>query len=262
MTNPEFLRWWEDFLERWPDMGARFAENRSEEAQQSILRRWCDAMFDVGIDEALAVNRLMYIGDLPCFSDWDRDKLPAIVRQHCIAQRPPPSNWTGPNDDPYPQPADTLPVKLHGSMRALMDLRERGADAAECQAFLAREFPPERSDRQRRYTCLQCFDSGRVEVWHPERVYLAQSQGLAAALACKYVTSAAACGCKAGDQFKTRKTPVVGYDSIKHCLAKHGDVTSPAAVEAFETWLRTRRDVSKRSNYEPGFAAYSQQEAF
>lgn len=263
MTTSEFEQWWQDFCERFPDMGdVWFAENRQPPAQKELLRRWCDALFDVTLPEALAVNLGMYRGDLESFKGkWDRDRIPAILRQHAIAARPAPTTWSGPDLDLEPEPVKSA-SGLNGALHELITMRASGASDQDCTAFLRQRFPPEPLDRQRRYTCIQCFDIGRVEVWHWERVYLARDKGIDAALACKYQTATMACACKAGSSFVTRKIPLPQFNDQKHCLAVDGDVSSEKAVYAFVDWLATCKDVSRNKNYEPGFAAYSQREAF
>jgi hypothetical protein len=258
VTNDELNTWWQDFTDRWPDMGTWFSEGRSEQQQIAILRNWAQALADVNLHEALAVNRGMYAGDLAGFTGrWDRDRIPAIVRQHAIAARPAAITWTGPNDpDPHLQPRSELPVRLNGTLHQLIAMKGRGASQAECEQFLRKAFPAEPLARQRRYSCSTCCDSGHVEVWHPERVFVAERDGIEAALRCHYATSTAACPCKAGDLLANRSRPLARFDSHHHCLAAGGDVTSHKAVAMFQEWLHTRRAVERRENYEPAFAAY------
>lgn len=259
MIAAEFDRWWADFTERWPDMGEWFADGRSADVQARILRNWSQALADVSLAEALAVNRGMYAGDLVGFTGrWDRDRVPAIVRQHAISARPAATTWTGPNDDPHLDQGAERPPKLNGVLHRLIEMRDAGADDASCRAFLAQEFPPEPRERQRRYVCITCFDSGRIEVWHHERVYLAATKGIEAGLQSLYRTSTAACACQAGQMFASRKIPLQRFDSQLHCLAAGGDVTSPRAIALFTDWLQARRDVKRRPNYERAFEDFNE----
>lgn len=243
----------------FPDLGGPwFAKNRTPEMQRHILANWSEVLRDVTLAEAVKVNRGILRGDLEGFGgEWDRDKIATRVRTHAINARRP-NNWTGPDDDPYPQPKRE-PLNLAGALHDLIDMQERGATQQQCGEFLRKRFPPARPDRQPRFTCVECLDTGRVEVWHWERVYIAKRDGIEAAIKSQYKTAAMACSCHAGDKFTTREIPLVRFDDRKHCLTMPGgDVESEAAVAAFSDWLATCNDVAKRPNYEPAF----EQEAF
>lgn len=257
MTAAEFDEWWEDFLGRWPDMGEWFMESRSESTQRAILQNWATALEDVTLAEALAVNRAMYSGDLDSFTGrWDRDRIPAIVRKHAIAQRPPVTEWTGPDDSPPPPNP-----RMQEAFCRMIEKRKAGASAEECDAYLAKLFPPEPRERQRRYKCVECLDLGRREIWHPDRVYIADRDGIEAALRSHYTTSAVACRCEAGNMYASRKIPLPRFDLLKHCPAFNSDVSSPAAVADFEAWKKhDRGNVRNRTNFEPAFANYARQQ--
>lgn len=257
MTGKEFDQWWTDFKIRFPDLGGPwFAEGRNESQQRMILNGFAEVLRDVALQESLTVNKAMQRGDLEGFGGkWERDEIARRVRKHAIDQRPA-NTWTGPKDDPQ-QPRTKKDYDLGGAMRRLIEMREKGASAEECDAYLQNRFPPAPAESQRWFKCLLCLDSGRVEVWHYERVLRAKRDGLYAALQCANKTTAAACSCKAGEPFGMReKQPLVTYDRTKHCLAKYGDVESEAAVAAFQEWLVSHDRVENRSNFEPSFANY------
>lgn len=261
MTQNEFREWWDDFVGRWPDMGEWFAESRTEATQLAILSNWANALEDVTLAEALAVNRSMYKGDLACFTGkWDRDKIPAIVRGHVVAQRPPATTWTGPEDDATPR---WRRPEMKEAMEHLLAMKKAGATHEECETFMRKIFPPEPIDRQPRFKCVVCADKGRLEIWHPERVFIADRDGVEAALKFHYQTSSVACTCKEGDTFAMRSIPLLRFNRMKHCPAYNGDVSSPDAVADFEAWRKhDRANVRNRENFEPAFASYNQQEAF
>lgn len=259
MNQQEFNQWWSDFKLRFPDMGnSWFAEGRTAEVQRQILTQWSDVLSDVTLAEAAAVNRGMHNGDLASFTGkWDRDTVPATVRKHAMNSRVS-NTWSGPNDDPYPQPKGEY-LNLGGTLSELLDLQKHGATRQQCAEFLRKRFPPARADRQRRFSCAQCLDSGRVELWHDDRVFYAMLNGIESPEAGRYKTMTAACGCKAGDVFANRKIPLQRYDTLKHCLAlPGGDVESHEAVNAFETWVRDHRAIKHQSRE----ADFAQQEAF
>lgn len=249
MTSIEFDQWWADFKAKFPDLGGPwFAKNRTPEMQRSILANWAEVLRDVTLAEATKVNRGMLSGDLDGFGgEWDRDKIATKVRTHAINARRP-SNWTGPDEDPYPQPKSEK-TNLGGSLKELIDMQEAGATSQQCDEFLRKRFPAARADRQPRFKCVECLDTGRVEVWHWERVHLAKRDGIEAGLASPYKTAAMACSCNLGDKFTAREIPLVRFDDRKHCLATGGDVESERAVATFTEWLATCDDVSKRPNY-------------
>jgi hypothetical protein len=146
----------------------------------------------------------------------------------------------------------------------IIEMRKAGATAEQCDEYMARLFPPDPLDKQRRYKCVECLDLGRREIWHPDRVFIADRDGLEAALRSHYLTSVVACRCQAGDMYASRKIPLVRFDLLKHCPAFNSDVSSPAAVADFEAWRKhDRANVRNRTNFEPAFADYGrQQEAF
>ena len=258
MTGKDFDQWWSDFKMRFSDLGGPwFAEGRSESQQRLILGNFAEVLNDVTLSEALSVNRAMQRGDLEGFSGkWDRDEIARRVRTHAIAQRPAPSTWTGPKDDPYPQPRDTQPVNLKGTLAELIDLKKRGASQEECDAFLKSRWPAKPPHQQPRFKCTDCLDSGRLQVWHDELVYLVKHEGTHSIGKCEYRTSSAACTCKAGDQYANRAVPLVRFDLAKHCRVINGDTTSEKAVARLAEWLRDSVSGANRSNYDPLFAQY------
>ena len=254
MNQQEFNQWWTDFKIRFPDLGGLwFAEGRSESHQRVVLSGFAEVLGDVQLAEALAANRGLQRGDIqPGFTGkWDRDEIARKVRVAALNARAP-NTWTGPNDDPFPQPKRE-DSQIGGALHELIEMQEKGASRDECDAFLRKRFPA-RPDRERRYTCIECLDGGRVDVWHWERVYIAKRDGIEAALKSQYTVASVACSCRLGDAFVQRKIPLVRFDERKHCQAPGGDVSSAKAVAAFQEWLATCDDVSKRANYEPAFA--------
>jgi len=258
MIGKEFDQWWTDFKFRFPDLGGPwFAEGRAESQQRVILGNFAEVLNDVSLSEALSVNRAMQRGDLEAFSGkWDRDEIARRVRTHVLAQRPAPANWTGPKDDPFPQPRDSQPVNLKGTLAELIDLKKRGASQGECDAFLKSRWPAKPASQQPRFKCTDCWDSGRLEVWHTELVFLAKTEGIESIATCKYRTTSAACTCRAGDQFVNRETPLVRFDLAKHCRVIHGDTTSEKAVSRLVEWLADQARAVNRANYTPAFAEY------
>lgn len=258
MNQPEFNQWWSDFKLRFPDMGGPwFAEGRAPEVQRHILATWASLLGDVTLAESLKVNRAMQAGDLESFGGkWDRDRLPAIVRTHAIAQRQPAATWSGPKDDPFPQPRDTKPVKLGGVLRELIDMQAKNIPAGDCAEWLRRQFPTPPPYSQRAYKCILCLDEGRLEVWHWEAVAIAKRDGIEATAKCKYKTATAACTCKPGDLFANRQIPLTRYDLTKHCRAIHADVSSEAALSHLSEWLGDQVTGKARLNYEPAFLEY------
>lgn len=258
MIQQDFNQWWTDFKLRFPDLGGPwFAEGRSESQQRLILGNFAEVLNDVTLSEALSINRAMQRGDLEGFTGkWDRDDIARKVRTHAIAQRPTLATWTGPNDDPYPQPKDTQPINLKGTLGELIKMRDSGASPAECDAFLKSRWPAKPAHQQPRFKCTDCWDSGRLEVWHDEIVYLAKSEGIEAIAKCKYRTTSAACTCRAGDVFVNRAVPLVRFDLAKHCRVIHGDTNSERAVARLAEWMRDQSQGKNNRNYEPAFAQY------
>jgi hypothetical protein len=258
MNQPEFNQWWSDFKLRFPDMsGPWFAENRTPEMQRQILGQWAEVLADVDLQEALAVSRGMQCGALEGFGGkWDRDRIPAMVRTHALAKRAPLPNWTGPQDDPFPQPKDTLPMGLGGKLRELVDMQAKGMTREESAEWLRLQFPSKPLSNQRRFRCAMCLDAGRIEVWHSELVHRAKREGIDAAKGCIYRTEAAACTCAAGSVFARRVLPLVQYDVAKHCRAIGGDTQSEAALTNFTEWLADQAAGKNRANYTPEFAEF------
>jgi len=260
MNGKEFDLWWTDFKIRFPDLGGPwFAEGRSESQQRVALSNFAEVLADVSLSEAKSVNKAMQRGDLESFSGkWDRDDIAKRVRVHAIAQRPQATTWTGPDDpDPFPQPADTKPVELHGTLGKLLKMQADGATKAECDEFLRRQFPAQPLHDQRRFKCAVCLDLGRIEVWHWELVARIKAGDQNAIKTCLYRTASAACSsCGAGEMFASRKLPLVRYDATKHCRVRNADTTSEAAIKDLTDWLADQVKGVNRPNYDPLFAEY------
>lgn len=257
MNAQEFNQWWADFKLRFPDMGgAWFAEGRTPDAQKQILETWLDVLSDVLLGEALTANKAIQLGDVEGFTGkWDRDTIATRIRTHAIARRTPRSNWTGPNDGDELRVPESSPVSLGGIYRAVLSMSGKGATRDSILAYIQNQFPPAPAwQRQPAFSCLDCLDNGRVEVWHEVNVQLAAQGKWRTIATSSWRTMLAACNCERGAPFRQRRLqPLPEYRDNRHCKVTAGDTQSDRALTDLRDWLDTAMSVQSRKNYVPAF---------
>lgn len=109
---------------------------------------------------------------------------------------------------------------------------------AEAAARFVKGLPRGRND-ERRYNCLVCLDSGRVEVWHGVFVFVLATEGIEAIDRLCWRTSLCACYCSAGKGFAKR---IPMFDRERHCqvipaMAASGIECDPAAIARLLEWI-------------------------
>lgn len=119
--------------------------------------------------------------------------------------------------------------------------------------------PPSHPDRQPRFECHWCCDSGRVLIWSARsiRAELDGTLGVAA----NRTICAAPCSCPRGDRFVWRGSgeppkffsgwlsPDAVFSVDRHCHCPGGDTESAAAMDDFRQWVvdwKARWEASKR----------------
>lgn len=115
-----------------------------------------------------------------------------------------------------------------------------------------------RPEDERRYNCIVCLDSGRVEVWHHELVYAVAMDGPEAANRTPWRISLCACYCNAGNGYGKR---IPRFDREKHCqvvpiTGASGIVCNPEAIARLVQWIeecRVRRRTKPAEIEDPLF---------
>lgn len=248
MTRPEFNQWWGDFKLRWPQRVVELrkdkltGQDRNEDDQKRLLRLWSEALDDVELPEALEVNRRWFAGELETPKWFHLEDTPSFVRQAAIAARPRPATWNGPDD--ADQDFRDLYAGKPGLLRRIVSSLEEGASVEEAAQRLTAEMGPKGTRRKERtYNCSVCLDEGRVEIWHPDCVYVAATEGMAAVNGFSWRVAVCGCFCKRGEKHCTR---IPRYDILLHCrvyprAGATGRYCDPKALEGLAEWIAGKR---------------------
>jgi hypothetical protein len=104
-------------------------------------------------------------------------------------------------------------------------------------------------ESERRYNCIVCLDTGRVEVWQTDFVFLVATEGIESAVRLPWRSSLCACYCNAGSGFAKR---IPKFDREKHCqvvpaTGASGIHCDPEAIARLVEWIAEcrKRRVSK-----------------
>jgi len=167
MTREEFNRWWDDFKIRFPTTINWLAADHKPEALKLMISSWAETLADVDLADALEASKGMQSGRL---EDWGRnsDRIPAMVRRH--------ARDLGFARGRVEEPAVAQPARGGNGLRTGEMIRyvaEALRTKLPKSQWLARALsimgnvPKEREPR---YRCPDCRDTGFMDVWHHDAV--------------------------------------------------------------------------------------------
>ncbi len=170
MTYAEFWEWWNDYSIAFPYVDSKLGsiEEKGNEGGKQTLRGWSKALADVALADAKRVTEMMVRGDIEPVDQFKLGETAAIVRRHAkeLAYR---KNSPAEGEKSWKLPAQAGGVishlRLKPALETYLRMKAHGASAQEVTEALQRMIPPDPPDRQRRYRCLLCKDSGLAWVW-------------------------------------------------------------------------------------------------
>lgn len=256
MTDDQFGEWMTDHLRRFPGVKNWLAG--LEGGGTHIVDQWAEALSDVDLRDAVEVNRRMGIGDMVPVPAYEREAIGARVRaaSRQLAHRrrassPPP---VARRRRGRGLRTDDGPIALAEAAARVAKLVQSGRTASEASREIGL-MPTDSPEDWPRYRCVLCRDTGHVEVWGV-RSYHACRDGMLDDPRERVVCSAA-CSCDEGARMVRPARDETGriprYDPDWHCRAVLGDVHSPRAIEAFESWFAgflERRAPAKEPDFE------------
>lgn len=238
MNDEEFDLWRTEHRRRFPQV-AEWLSKLEHEAEMVQLRQWADDLATVSLEDASEVSRQMQAGEMEHPARWDYPLIGSIVaraarrrsrrREATEMPSPPRGRFQG-------LLSDEGPISLRDAMAKVAHLVKSGRTAREAMVELGIRGAAD-DEGGRRHACRRCEDSGMVEVWGRRawQAYLDDRLDRAA----ERTTAAIPCDCAAGAARLSKREGLgftYGYDPLQHCLAKHGDTHSPAAIEEFRAW--------------------------
>lgn len=154
MDRDDFKTWLDEHTTCFAMVG-RFFADRPQDVRRSILVRWCDALADVEMEDAIAVTHAMQRGDVEHPSEFNLDWLPSRIRGEARRLRA---------ERDRDQRNRELQPESWGK-------KPRGVPMAEALAQYSEtgELPGDPDDGPR-VSCPLCFDNGSVDIYHPKSV--------------------------------------------------------------------------------------------
>lgn len=231
MTNDEFDRWLDEFLDLIPEIGRWLADVPNPAA---INDAWRDALRDCDLQDARAVTRQLVRGDLPAIPAYERSRTAAIVRTACRELR----NERHQRSNREPTMGRQASTPIGRCFGAILRRVDEGESA---RAACAAELPPLDAERAARYRCLDCEDSGWATVWSERAIRAVLDDALDRQSA---TTSVLPCRCRAGDRYvESLSSPPKGWkgfsyrmDPTLHCVCRRGDTDDPDNVHLLIEW--------------------------
>jgi len=269
MNKTEFKTWFDDFAVRFPDRFHWLEKGRDDSDWERVQKSWRQTLDDVSLEDCTVALVSLQKGDID--APKSIDDFPGVVRKHARQlgrdrrairelkkTREPIERMTG------------QPVALGGIFRELLKMHEAGATEDEQVAMLQRRFPPVPPERQHRYGCAFCLDTGFMTIWSFAAVKAAiEGRSLPAAR-----TEVARCyRCERGrPRGRMRKDVDVGYkgpieetpafDAKQMLNVLGGDTHSEAAIARLHEWLQSQKDQGVNSQRHGVFDAFNRGEDF
>lgn len=173
MTREEFTSWLTEYKAAFPQTGKWIDELP---ARKATLGLWYETTFvNLELCDCQAVTRRMLKGDDEPGEAYERDQLPQMIASYAGHARN--RRLSGPKSEFVPEYVEAQAGKkkfdLIGICTKIWDAMKGGASADEA---CATHLPKTNPEDEPRYRCLDCRDTGLVNVWHVTAM-LAAKQG-------------------------------------------------------------------------------------
>lgn len=256
MIKAEFNTWWTDVLLRFPSVDAWLVRAHDVESNRdALLVTWAGVLSDVQLIDALEVNRLMQLGDLPWVGEYDheKEKLPQHVRRLArglVANRQPRA------DEPeYKRPSKETDFPAGKLLARFLDLKERGTPHDEARRLALEAFPVGKPKWEPRYHCPICQDSGFVTVASPAAM---EAVLLGTFAKCHHREGAMRCSCK-GHLAADPKRPLCVYDPAQDFKIVDF-LWGESETQRFIDWVEFKREEFWNSKRHSEFDEFNQRE--
>lgn len=208
MTRAEFSKWWGDFSVRFSTTASWLTSDNSDRELTAMLETWAETLGDVQLEDALAATKGIQAGTL---EDWGKnsDRIPAIVRRHAHYRQLQrcPNNVA---DDPRLPPRSPNGLRFAEMFRYVSKAVEDGVPREQWVVEGLKRLGNVPKEREPRYRCPVCRDTGWVIVWLGSAIRAYHSKQLATFKARR--TCAVSCTCRG------ERKGVKSYDEMEHCI--------------------------------------------
>jgi hypothetical protein len=259
MNQTEYTQWAKFHNACFPDFGQWWVTLKPE-GQGTLRREWQSILERISLDDAKAASRRMLTGEVDLCPSWERSMLATRISKAArdIAAERMPRKYA---DEPVAH-GESFPA---GQLfRQIMARVDAGEDPRTASADVIRSIPVDKDGQ--RFSCVKCFDSGFVTVWHSISVMSALKAKLDNPRNRK--TMVVACCCRAADAIclddnKTAPKDWRGwrqsarYAPERYCRLQHGDVNNPDRIAELIEWAGDYAGIKSRPNYSPELAAFN-----
>ena len=255
MNREEFGRWAAQLEARFGDRLEWLKKDKSSEQLSMLSAAWFETLEDVTLAGAMDAIRAMHRGDaeFPTSVDF----VPKAVRRHALAfenRRPlvegsPPEEYV---------PRSKSPVTgWAGIMYEASAMLDSGKTQAEVQLFLEAKIGSA-VEKERRYNCLPCLDSGMVYVWGNKAIEAILNNE---PMPGNYRSCVARCDkCPKGkprgklakecdSSYKGSIETVPTFDPSSMLPVRNHDTTSPEAIGRLQEWVGIMREAKKPATF-------------
>jgi len=166
MTPQEFNRWWDDFKIRFPTTINWLAADHKPEQLKGMIASWAETLADANLADCLEVSKGMQAGRL---DDWGKnsDRIPAVIRRHArdIARAREPQTDSGDGETRLP-PRGPLSLRTGEMSRYVAEALRTERHKSEWFPRALQILGDVPANREPRYRCPDCRDTGFIDVWH------------------------------------------------------------------------------------------------
>ena len=218
---------------------------------EDTLAAWRMSLDGCTIEECNRVVDRWLTGILKPFEAYERERVAIIIRSHVMFIRSAMSRTRIVDaPDEIRLPTDLLgEFDLMAAIAVLERMERDGATEDAREKRLAELFPPEPDDLARRYACLDCHDTGWINIWHPHAVQAVRRKRKR--LSDASANCAVACICAIGSRYSGGDREEDGfrshrgsYDPLQHCAIPRG-ATNARAQRILGQWI-VEQDTPKR----------------
>lgn len=262
MTEDEYQRWATYHAAIFPDFG-QWWKTIPPQSVAELRQQFRNILRHISLPDALEASNRMLAGTVELCPGYERSMLAsriATAAREIAADRAP----RRPESSYRYRPSQPGEGPTAGEIyREVL----RRSDLGEDPVAVARELiPPVPPDREPRFKCPKCRDTGITWVWSNRAIRAALAGNLQPQ---DRGTMTVACECSLGDKFclGDDATAPKGwrgwrqsarFNPDRYCRC-NGSVHDPERIADFEEWVADyRANMTKQmSNYEPAFAEYN-----
>jgi hypothetical protein len=229
MTLDDFRLWLADFRFRFPTTDAWVRADHGADQLQQMIRSWFEVFATLPLEAAMEATKGIQAGEL---EHWGRnsDLIPATIRRHALSiaykQR---ANSDDP-ELPPPPPRGANGLRFAEMFRYVSQALKDNVPKAIWLPEGLKRLGDVPTDRQPRYRCRTCMDTGYVIVWNRQAIGAFRNGTLPQFKSRR--TMATRCACRP----RHRDEKSIVYDERQHCRT-HDDGRTGRDIDTLEKFL-------------------------